>query len=117
LRRCGMDLNDDFFNQIGLRGATDEQKDKLAEQLTQIVQNRIAVRLVEVLTVDELEHFDELLESKGEDEAYEYLLKIYPEYPELLDGEVTQVKSALSQDVATVGEVVEKMLTASKEEQ
>ncbi|HUC19962.1 MAG TPA: DUF5663 domain-containing protein, partial [Candidatus Polarisedimenticolaceae bacterium] len=106
---------DDFFNSVGLRGATDEQKAKLTEQLTQIVQNRMAAKLVQVLTVEELEHFDNLLEEQGDDPAYDYLLGIFPDYPDLLNEEVVRVKAALSQDVAAVGQVVEDMLASSQQ--
>src|SRR3982751_763330 len=101
-----MNFDEEFFAAVGLAGASQEEKLGLAAQLAETVQNRVAVRLSEVLTEAEMSQFADLIESGEEqhdtqgDKAFEYLASVYPDYELLIQDEVLAVKHELAHDVA-----------------
>ncbi len=101
-----MHFDDEFFKAIGLADASEEEKLKLADEMAETVQNRVAVALSEVLTEDQLAELDKRSEA-GDDAVMEYLNRVYPDYPVLINDEVHKLKAELSHDVAQIKEMSE----------
>jgi hypothetical protein len=101
-----MQFDDQFFNAMGLEGASEEQKLELAVQVAEAVQNGVAMRLSELLTGEQMEEFSRL--SEGSDEAaYEYLQQVYPDYDLLVQDELETVKAQLMQDAASLKQILD----------
>lgn len=96
-----MNFDDQFFAEIGLTGLTEEERQRLIIQMTRTILNRVAVRLEEVMTEDQLAGFDVAAE-KGGDAPFEYLNRVYPDYPLLVQDETDRLKAELSHDVSDV---------------
>jgi hypothetical protein len=94
-----MQFDDQFFQAIGLGSASDEDRAKMVSKLAELVQGRVAAQLSELLTDDQLEHFDKLLDSEGDDAALAYVEQVYPQYPQLLQQEIDHVKQQFVADV------------------
>ncbi len=91
-----------LWDELGLEAATEEDKTLLLNQLSETVQNRVALRVSEFLTADELDTFDLTLERNGSDAAIAYLEAVYPNYPTLILEEVERLRAELSQDMAEI---------------
>lgn len=96
-----MQFDDQFFAEVGLGGMSEEKQAEVMAQLTRIVLNRVAERLEEVLTEDQLGGFD-LAAEKGDEEAFEYLNRVFPDYPVMVQDEVERLKAEMSHDVSDV---------------
>ena len=94
-----MQFDDQFFTSIGLGDASDEDRAEMVSKLAELVQGRVALKLSDALTEEQLNHFDKLLESDGDDAALAYVQRVYPEYPQLLQGEVDAVKREFAGDI------------------
>jgi Protein of unknown function (DUF5663) len=97
-----MQFDDQFFQTIGLGSASDEDRAEMISKLAELVQGRVALKLTEVLTEEQLEHFDKLLEGDDDDAALAYVQQVYPQYPQLLQSEVDAVKKEFTGDVQQV---------------
>ena len=95
-------FDDQFFKAIGLENASAEHKAQLTEKLAEMVQTRVAGRLAEVLTEDQVDHFTGLIDAGQEDEAFTYLEDNCPEYAALLQEEFEAVEELLLRDMQTV---------------
>ena len=100
-------FDEKFFEAIGLHDASPDKKAELADQLGEAVQNRVAVRLSNVLTQEQMEKFSELADG-SEEKAFDYLQEQYPDYPLIVAEEVESVKAELSHDVASVRDALKK---------
>jgi hypothetical protein len=99
-------FDEQFFHDIGLGSASDEERAKMVGKLTELVQDRVAAKLSDMLTEEQLAHFDKLLDTESDDVALAYVEQVYPQYQELLQLEIDTVKQ---QFVADVHEAVANM--------
>jgi len=95
-------FDEQFFQDIGLGSASDEERAEMVNKLAELIQSRVALKLSEVLNDEQLQHFDKLIESEGDDAAMAYVEQTYPGYPELLQGEIEAVKREFAGDVQQV---------------
>ena len=100
-------FDDQFFTAAGLDSLTAEEKQQLREQLAGLIQERLAVRLTEVLTEEQAEQFSNLMDKDGEAEAFKYLEEVFPQYGELVAQEVERARQELLQDMQQVAERLE----------
>ena len=96
------EIEEILWKELGVDGASEEQKTIILNRMAETVQNRVAIRLGEELTVDELETFDKTLEKKGEATALGYLEEIFPNYTLVIQEEIEKLKAELSQDMAEI---------------
>ncbi len=101
-----MDFDEDFFTALGVGNASDAQKAKLAGQIAETLQDRVAVRLSEVQTEEQLAELDRRIEQ-GEDKAQAYLAEAYPDYPLLVQDELERLKTELAHDIALAKDLAE----------
>lgn len=106
-----MQFDDTFLQTIGLGELSDEEKAEYIDKLGAIVQDRVAVRLSEELTPEELAAFDEATE-KGDDEAMQYLAQVYPNFPSLIQGEVEGLKAEVARDAEQIRRVEQEIKEA-----
>lgn len=82
----------DLFKQLGLQKLSKSSKNELSEQLGQVAMDRIAARLEAILTPEQAEEFESVLQ-RDEDEAFALLAQFVPEYPAIVIEEVTGVQN------------------------
>jgi hypothetical protein len=97
-----MQFDDQFFQAIGLGSASDEDRADMINKLAELVQGRVALKLTDVLTEEQLDHFDKLLDSDDDEAALAYVQQVYPQYNQLLQSEVEAVKQEFAGDVQQV---------------
>lgn len=91
-----------LWKDLGITEASEEEKAVILNRLAETVQNRVALRMGELLTADELDAFDLTMERKGAEEAMAYLEAVYPNYQIVVMEEVEKMRAELTQDVAEV---------------
>lgn len=91
-----------LWKDLGITEASEEEKAVILNRLAETVQNRVALRMGELLTADELDAFDLTMERKGAEKAMAYLEAVYPNYSLVVMEEVEKMRSELTQDVAEV---------------
>lgn len=89
-----------LFKELGIDEIDADKKAELLDTIAEIVQNRLAVRIVDVLTEQELNQLADLIKS-GDDKALgEFLDSNVPDYHAIVAEEIRRVKVELFEDVA-----------------
>jgi hypothetical protein len=94
-----MQLDDSFFASIGLSDISAERKTELTQQLVDLTQNQIALVLAERLTDEQLERFNTLSDSDGDEAAVAYIEEVMPDYQQVVQEQAASVKEAFVQDM------------------
>lgn len=103
-----MQFDDTFLQTIGLGDLPEEEKSQYIDKLATIVQDRVAIRLSEELTAEELAAFDEATE-KGEDAAMQYLARAYPNFPSLIQEEIESLKAEIATDADRIRQIQQEL--------
>jgi hypothetical protein len=109
-----MQFDEDFFTAIGLADAPEADKQKVAEDLAELIQSRVANRLGDVLTNEQGEHFANLLDEGKDVEAFEYLSEVYPEYGQIVQEEVDRARDELLNDMQTAIKIFDEKDAAAQ---
>ncbi len=91
-----------LISELGLKGMSQAEEDAFILQFAEAVQNRTALRLGDLLTTHQLDHFNHLLEQKGEEDALRYLERTVPQYPLILREEIEALKTELAREAEDV---------------
>jgi uncharacterized protein YidB (DUF937 family) len=101
-----MQLDDTFFQSVGLGSASEEAKAQFALRLSELVQSRFADRVTQSLSDEQLTEF-ERRSGISENEVFAYLDEVLPAYPEMLEEEIAAVKQEVTTDVAAIMQQVD----------
>lgn len=91
-----------LIRELGLKGLTPEAEDAFIMQFSETVQNRVALRLGDMLTPHQLDHFNHLVEQKSEEDALRYLERTVPQYPLIVREEIEALKTELAREADDV---------------
>ncbi len=97
-----------LIRELGLTGMSREEEDAFILQFAEAVQNRVALRLGDMLTPHQLDHFNHLVETKGEEDALRYLERTAPQYPLIVREEIEALKTELSREAADILELTQR---------
>jgi SepF-like predicted cell division protein (DUF552 family) len=102
-----------LFEELGLEGASDEHKAELVEQMATIVQNRIAMRIVDVLGEAQLNELNKLIEAGDDLAVGTYLEQNVPDYQAIVAEEIRRLKVELHEDVAEINQGLDTFIANS----
>lgn len=94
-----MQFDGTFFDSMGMESLDKAKKDALAQQLTQLTQDRITLKIAEKLSDDELDEYEKIADDKGDEAAMDYIAKVLPDYQAIVDAEVKDVVSSFLNDM------------------
>lgn len=80
---------------LGIESLPDEEKLKIIDKVTSLVQKRLLVRIYDSLQADKQEEFGKLLESENSQALSDFLEQNVPNLQEMMDLELSQVKAEL----------------------
>ncbi len=92
--------NENIFVQLGLNDLSVEEKEQMLEQLNELVQKRLLLRILEVVP----ESVQQEMAAKNfetPEQAIEEMMKHVPYFGDLLEEEVEKVKAELRAGVQT----------------
>ncbi len=102
---------------LGLQQLPEARKTELLTRMTEVIQDRISDRILEVLSADDRTAFDRLLErGASPDELDSFLKAKVPEFSQIVAEEVLRFKAQMVDDVAVVRKIASERKTLRPEE-
>ena len=89
--------NENLIKLLGIESLPAENKVKLLEQVGELVEKRLILRVMEVLDEQKREAFISLLENNEQDQTIKFINSNIPEFASLLQEEVLNVKQELAE--------------------
>lgn len=91
----------DIFTRLGMAAATDEQKQQLAEQLTELTMTRVLSKVADQISDEQMAELERLIDAGG-DQVDDRLRQIVPGYDELVAATAREVGDQLVADQQAV---------------
>jgi succinate dehydrogenase flavin-adding protein (antitoxin of CptAB toxin-antitoxin module) len=89
-------LEANIIEVLGLESLSDEQKIKMVQQMTDLAQKRLMLRVMEQLTEEEKDEFEKILGGQDVDlAAAEFIQNKVPNFDEMVKEEIVKVKQEL----------------------
>jgi tRNA uridine 5-carbamoylmethylation protein Kti12 len=85
-------IDDKFFEEVGLSDMPADQKTAFAEHLMHELEDRIGSKIAENLSEQQLDEFDKISETDVES-AKNWFANNYPNYTDLVSAEFNNIKS------------------------
>lgn len=92
-----MEFNEDFLQEMGLSAMPADKKQEFLNYIQEELEVRIGERISKGLTDEQLQEFDSLL---GTEEAAKWLQKNRPDYREIVERSIQEMKDAISKNRA-----------------
>ncbi len=86
-------FNDQFFADLGLASASPETKTKLTQQLGDLTQQRLSLRLADELSDEQLDKYEEISSSQGDNAAHDYVRSQLPHFDQIVNEVAAEVKT------------------------
>lgn len=87
-----MEFNEDFIKEMGLSAMPEDKKQEFLNYIQEELEVRIGERISKGLTDEQLQEFDSLL---GTEEAAKWLEKNRPDYREIVNRCIAEMKDAI----------------------
>jgi len=91
-----MIFKETLIKKLGLENLSEEEKLKVLEETSDIVFDRVLIRLMNELSEEEANEFNNLLENEKEDEVAKVLYAKFPNINDIFDEEIEKVKEELA---------------------
>lgn len=92
-----MEFNEDFLKEMGLSAMPADKKQEFLNYIQEELEVRIGERISKGLTDEQLQEFDRLL---GTEEAADWLQKNRPDYREIVNRSIEEMKDAIAKNRA-----------------
>jgi hypothetical protein len=100
-------LQENIIKLLGLENLPEDQKQKLLEQMSGVVQSRITRRVDAIFSAEQKDQFNKLTESGANDEQIGNFLKItVPNFDNIATEEIIKFKEEMAQEAQTVKEAL-----------
>jgi hypothetical protein len=87
---------------LGIQSLPDERKVEILNQMTDLLQKRLLVRMVKELSVDDQEKLADTLEQGEELATQQFISEHFPDFPAWINEEVNNLKQELSDYLKTI---------------
>lgn len=89
-------LEANIIEMLGLESLSEERKIQMVEMMTNLVQKRLMIRILEQLSEEEKDEFEKILGDKDVDlKTVEFIKKRIPNFDEIIKEEIIKVKKEL----------------------
>lgn len=93
-------LAQNIFVELGLVNASEEVKMQILDQMNELLEKRLIVRIVENVDDATKQLINEKAESASEEELFAMLLAATPDFPQYLQEEVERVREEMKASLA-----------------
>jgi len=87
-------LQQNTIDELNLQALNDDKKIALIEKMSEIVQKRLTLRLLDEMSLEDQGKFEAILDDSPE-KASEFLQKVFPNFLEIAQEEVVKLKQEL----------------------
>lgn len=101
-------IDDALLEELGLGSLGSEEKKKLSDQMFETLQMRVGTRLANQMSDEQLEEFEEFIDTNDQAAAVKWLQTNFPQYPSVVQEEFEKLKAEIKKDAT-------KILQASKD--
>jgi hypothetical protein len=96
--------DEDIIKEFGLENFSKEEQANLIKQVGETLKIRVGMKLADVMSDDQLEQFQTVMDSGNEEEANKWLAANVPNYVQLVADEMKAIKSEIKQTLDAVNE-------------
>src|SRR5688572_23898524 len=96
---------ENLITMLGLEALPPERQLKLIQAATELVEQRLMIRVIESFTPSQRQEFDNLVDNGTDEQVAEFIQNNVPQMNQLIDEEVAQVKEQLVQNAPTLDEM------------
>ena len=96
-----------FFEEVGLSALPEAEKPDFLKHVTETLQLRVGQRLVKFLNPTEIKEFNNLIESKNQQQAIDFLHKKIPQHSQILKEEMIKLQNEIKNDAPKILESLE----------
>lgn len=100
-------IDNDLLKEIGLDDLPFEEKDLLLAQIREQLELRVGTKLADAMSDAQLDEFEQFIDKEDEQGALSWLSQNFPDYPQVVRGELEQLKEELKQQSAQIKQVIE----------
>lgn len=99
-------LEMNILDALGLQHFSEPRKTELLTRMTEVIQDRISDRVLEILSADDQNAFDQMLDRGAtEEQVTSFLRTKVPEFNQIAAEEILRFKQQMVEDVATVRKI------------
>lgn len=95
-------IDDELLIELGLGSLTPEEKKKLSVQIFETLQMRVGTRLADQMSEEQLDEFEEFIDSDDKNGALKWLQSNFPQYPKVVQEEFEKLKAEIKKDSAKI---------------
>lgn len=94
-----MQVDDQLLKAMGLIGLPDDQKQKALENILYVINMRVAQRVADTLSEQQLDEFEKLNENSSEEEISKWLADNVPNYLQIVEEEAQSLRDRAHETV------------------
>ncbi|MBP6041572.1 hypothetical protein KA529_00955 [Candidatus Saccharibacteria bacterium] len=91
-------IDDNLLKEIGLSALPADERNRLLAQIYETLELRVGMRLAENMTDDQLDEFEQFIDSNNEDGALKWLEANFPNYKAVVAEELEKLKAEIKKD-------------------
>jgi len=97
-----MNLNKGILELLGLTGLPKEKQIEMISKMTELVQRRAILRVIENLKGKDLEEAKKVFAKGNPEKTLDFIMQKYPNFNEILQEEVNNLKKEMVEDISKV---------------
>jgi hypothetical protein len=105
-----------ILKELGITDASPEKQADILVKMAEVIQNRVAVRLTDILTDQELQRLDEL-SDKDPAEMFAWLQQNVPTYNLLVQEETIRLRNELSRGSVDIKQAISEYIDSKAQAQ
>jgi hypothetical protein len=95
-------IDDNLLRDLGLIELPAEERNKLLAQIYETLELRVGMRLAENMSDEQLDEFEQFIDSNDEAGALAWLESNFPNYKEVVAEELEKLKGEIKKDAAAI---------------
>ncbi len=95
-------LDKNIIVELGLQELSDERKIELLSKMSDLIQKRVLLKVIQSLSVADKEEFNRLLGKENDQETYRFLIAKVPNIEEITEEEVGKFKEEIIEHVKSL---------------
>ena len=89
-------LESNIIAELGLGSLSDEQKVALLNKMSDVIQKRLTLRVLDEMSEGDKKEFEKILEAEaGSTQTADFLQKVFPDFLQMVQEEIERLKKEL----------------------
>ena len=110
-------LDDNLLVELGLGSLPPAEKNKMLAHIYETLELKVGTRLASQMTDEQLDEFEEFIDSNNEAGALNWLETNFPNYKDVVAEELNKLKSEIKEQAPAIIEATTAQIEVSQSEQ